>query len=1691
MATFSWLSAVSADWTAAADWSGGSYPNAVSASTSIGVAGSYTVSIAAGESIAVNTMTLNAPGASLSVAGTLSPAGRLVLAGGTLQLTGTLLGGSVLLAGGSVAVAAGTLDGVTLLGSLDLGDGVLSQFFGYQQSGTTYVRDGLTAEKISTAPGGTINVDAGTLAFLDSETLDNATISVGSTDEPVLGIVTEHKAAGTLTFGANLNLTTIGQAQFSGDAGSTIVNFGSILAGFNQSLAIGSLTVSANFSNNGVLTVGPGATGNSSKHEVVSFTGGFSNAGTVSIDPGGRLVMLASPGFTNTGTVLIASGGSLEIDGNSGIFTLGQLNALAPSLARIGGTVHMVGTWELGGGSLDTANFSQVALAGAIAGGTLLAAGGFSTSGTLEGVSVVGTLRGAAVVQGGLTVSGIVPGTDGSIDLSAGDLTFLDSETLDHVAILLGDHTLREVQAGGTLTLGTAVVLTVAGTGAALIDGSPVGGTVVSRGVIDANTHALTISPAVFINAGTLSAGAGGSVSFTGTEQASNPVINTGTVVGTGGALPASFNFNATDPFTNDGLLRAAAGTVLLNAEVTVPNPSGFGGYITTSNMTNLSGGTLTAGSFEADGNATLQLVVGDTIGVDAADIVLAGIGSAVVATQSLESTLGSISATGTLAVLGGRGYSTAVALTNSGLLQMAGGDFATAGLTITASGHVLGFGILDGGAANAGTIEASGGSLKLAQLSGGGTVQVDAHATLELGGGDPAAVAFSGVGGTLLLDQPSGGSYTLLGFAPNDTLALQNTLASSAALNGNTLAVTLSAGGTLNFALSGLLANTGPVVSEDAFGNADISLGGTLAPPNASWLNPAGGNWNTAADWNTGSVPNAVTVDPTIAVAGAYTVAIPAGTSIAVDSLLLNQSGATLAVAGALLASNTLLLAAGTLALNGGTVQGGSIALQGGMLALSGATLDGVTVLGVLDLASNTGSAAVRDGLTVQTPLGAQPGSIAIGAGSLAVLDGTVLDNVAISIGAVAAAGTLSGAAAGTLTLGSQASLTATGFADINAGSIHNNGLILISDALLSVSASAQLQNVGTISGTGASTLALPNNALSNVGLLQALSGTLTVMQTGSFGFDALNNYDPSVLTGGSYAAGAGATLDLQLGGNIVTDAAYIGLNGPGAAIQTFVGLYHPLQSTLTSLDMSGTLAVLNGANYLTALGVADAGLLELSGGTLATGGLAVSASGRLVGFGTVLGGLVNAGTVEAQGGLLSLATLSGSGALQVDSGGTLEFAGSTGDGVAFNFAGGTLLLDAPSGFTGVLTGFAPDDTLVLRGVNASAVELIGGTLEVTLNGGGSLDYGMAAIQANAGVTFEPDPAGGIDIGLLATGTGALACFAEGTRLLTAHGEVAVQSLRVGDLLPTLHGRQLARVRWIGHRRVACGRHPRPADVMPIRIRRGAFAEAVPRRDLLLSPDHAVFVRGASGLADVLIPVRYLVNGRSIARIEMAEVTYWHVELDRHDVLLAEGLPTESYLDTGNRNAFAEGGSAEALHPDFALATWAREGCVPLALSGVAVTAAKQMLLARAGILGNAISADADLRLVVGGLEIRPEMRGISLRFPLPARAGEARLLSRVMIPAELIAQSADCRRLGVAIAELRLDGRVVPLWDARLGGGWHGAEKAWRWTDGEAVLDCGGARMLELILQPEISRYWVDAAPGAKAIAGMSTRG
>lgn len=179
-----------------------------------------------------------------------------------------------------------------------------------------------------------------------------------------------------------------------------------------------------------------------------------------------------------------------------------------------------------------------------------------------------------------------------------------------------------------------------------------------------------------------------------------------------------------------------------------------------------------------------------------------------------------------------------------------------------------------------------------------------------------------------------------------------------------------------------------------------------------------------------------------------------------------------------------------------------------------------------------------------------------------------------------------------------------------------------------------------------------------------------------------------------------------------------------------------------------------------------------------------------------------------------------------------------------------------------------------------------------------------------------------------------AIVCFAEGTLIATARGEVPVETLRAGDLVLTAHGgTPLKPLRWVGHTTVNVARHPNPARVAPVVIRAGALAEGVPYRDLRVSPDHAIFLDGR------LVPASLLVNGTTIVQEGWCRtVTYWHAELETHGLLVSEGAVTESYFDDGNRHLFDNAGLT-AFAIDFAAfrpnGRYAEAACAPLVAEG------------------------------------------------------------------------------------------------------------------------------------------------------------
>jgi hypothetical protein len=561
---------------------------------------------------------------------------------------------------------------------------------------------------------------------------------------------------------------------------------------------------------------------------------------------------------------------------------------------------------------------------------------------------------------------------------------------------------------------------------------------------------------------------------------------------------------------------------------------------------------------------------------------------------------------------------------------------------------------------------------------------------------------------------------------------------------------------------------------------------------------------------------------------------------------------------------------------------------------------------------------------------------------------------------------------------------------------------------------------------------------------------------------------------SGGSVINAASASItggsdgvDLSAGGTLTNAGTIIGSGGTAA-------YFGGSGSNLLVLDPS------YGLSGLAVGGISASNTLELA--SAASAGTIANLGAEFINFGSIVvdpgadwtidgGGSDPSGSVTVENDatlfIVNAPTLDG-GSVYMESGSVVNVSGASS--VTFDYAdAATLALDNPATFTGTIGGFGFGDAIELTGETITAGSIIGTTLTLDLAGGGTQTLNVA--PGESGEKFATTPSGGLEV----------ACFCAGTRLMTVSGEVAVEALAPGDLVVTMSGRRRP-VRWIGQRRIEVARHPRPQEVHPVRVHAHAFGADMPHRDLLLSPDHAVFVGG------VLIPVRYLCNGATVLQEAVAAVSYFHVELESHDILLAEGLPAESYLDTGNRGAFANGGGAVLAHADFAPRIWETQSCAPLVLSGAALAPAKTRLLVRALALGFALTTDPDLRLIVDGQTVRPDIEGSTWRFALPDGAREIRLASRSVVPAFVSAESADHRRIGVAVAGLRVDGEEVQAGDPRRASGWHEAEEDWQWTNGDAGLACAGARRVEVTLvlfQP----YW-DTRVLPRAEVTIATR-
>jgi Hint domain len=413
--------------------------------------------------------------------------------------------------------------------------------------------------------------------------------------------------------------------------------------------------------------------------------------------------------------------------------------------------------------------------------------------------------------------------------------------------------------------------------------------------------------------------------------------------------------------------------------------------------------------------------------------------------------------------------------------------------------------------------------------------------------------------------------------------------------------------------------------------------------------------------------------------------------------------------------------------------------------------------------------------------------------------------------------------------------------------------------------------------------------------------SGLYDIVASGGQGGDSDGHAGGlAASSGGDIYLQAGAVLEIVVGGAGTSEQSFYGAGGGGGSFVI------EINDGSSAVDINEVIG--GGGGGAGSDGAGGMGLAAPTGG---------NGGGGQAGVGGVNGA---AGTGGAHGG--------GGGGFEGGSGGPRNGFGSSGIAGGSDFAGGA---GRSSGGGG---GFGGGGGGGWSGGGGGGGYGGGGGGGFSSGGGGGGSY-VNPLAANV-MQFA-----GVHSGDGLVTITAIACFAAGTRLATPHGEVAVEDLAIGDLVVTMSG-ALRPIKWIGCRsysgRFVMGRK----DVLPICIKAGALDDNVPGRDLWISPHHAMYLNG------VLIEAKDLVNGVSIVQAEHVEtVEYFHIELDSHDVIIAEGALSETFIDDDSRDMFHNAHEYRTLYPDAPAV--AQQYCAPRHEDGYEVEAVRRRINARA----------------------------------------------------------------------------------------------------------------------------------------------
>jgi autotransporter passenger strand-loop-strand repeat protein len=988
-----------------------------------------------------------------------------------------------------------------------------------------------------------------------------------------------------------------------------------------------------------------------------------------------------------------------------------------------------------------------------------------------------------------------------------------------------------------------------------------------------------------------------------------------------------------------------------------------------------------------------------------------------------------------------------------------------------------------------------------------------DASATLSIftiGGGSAASLTVQGDlvnSGTLDVDSAVGQG--------GSSLTISGTLVNSGAINIGNGALesftSVTAGGLDNTGAIQVSADAGPAVLDITAAAPDVLSGGLN-------LNSEFNGVGALVEFASGAI-SSIASGGQLLLNGIGTFVADAGNTGSESALALTSNQ-----------GNLILWDGVTLATPGDFDNGGLLNVG----QFGGATL---TVPGMLTNSGTIEIFASFNTATVSAATLANTGSITIGNGgsgtSLLAITGNGSDtgSIVVASGALLSAGSrLTVSSGGTVTVSSSGG--ADNLIVVSGGSevVESGGVS--SDTTVGIGATETVSSGGTAIGTtvsgGGAQLSVVGSASGTI----LLSGGQQFVVDGAVASGTTINADSfdTVLSGGSEfgatVEGSGAAIydfgsasgtiinsggDLEVfsggrgdGATVNSDGRQdVGAGGVGSGTTVESGGYERADGTEIGAAIHGGL--------LDVFGTASGVTIDSGGqGNAQIGGLVLSAvlnGGTLAVFGSASGTVVNAdgsATITDTGSALGIVVNSGgresvqAGGTTVDtsiSGGTVEvgIGAIVSNGIDFgSAAGGELQIDGTASPNYTVSGFVSGDTFNLPDLSFSSsgtADLGPGNLLHIHEGSTQIDIQLDPGQDFSGDFFHPQAAGG---GTLVSEDNN-PCFCRGTLIRTDRGEVPVERLAIGQMVMTASGTARP-IKWIGRRaynpRFVAGNR----KVMPIRIEAGALADGMPRRDLWLSPEHALSLHG------VLVPAALLVNGATIAQATRVDrLEYFHIELDTPDVMFAEGAAAESYVDCDNRGMFQNWHEFGALYPRNRAARWqfaasrVEEGAPEL-------RNIRRALLARAERAGR-ISRDPDLHLIVDGTALRAQI-SVNCRFYRFAVPPDFRMLSlasRRTVPAGVGLSPDDHRSLGVAIERIVLrspDGRSVEIAhnSPALRDGFHADEGAHRWSDGHGHLPAtllapvsrGGG--MEVHLGETAIHYVVRAAPPPAGQGGLA---